>query len=298
LEIYRNLEKTEYPQSIALGFFDGVHLGHKAVIESAAKFSGKKAVLTFSEHPEKVLKNKAPSLLISNEKKLCELEKAGVDAVYLLDFSEIMNMDAKSFVKDILIDTLNAKMLSCGYNYRFGKGGMGDTNLIKEISEKENVEVNVISEILYENREVSSTKIRKLIENGEIILANKMLGRNFGFETIVEHGRRIGSSLGFPTINQKYPEDLVLPKFGVYVSQTLVDGKFYRSITNIGIKPTVKSDYVIAETNIFDFSKDLYGKKLELELLDFLREERKFESLDELRKTIADDCEKARNFIK
>lgn len=298
MEIYRKLEKSEYPQSIALGFFDGVHLGHKAVIENAAKASQKTAVLTFSENPSKELFSKTSHKLISNEDKLECFEKLGVDAVYMLDFSDIKDIEAESFLEDILLDTLKVSKISCGYNYRFGKGGKGDTNLIRSFGEKNGIEINITDEVFYENKSISSTKIRSLIENGEMALANKLLGKNFGFKSQVEYGRQIGSKIGFPTLNQQFPKDFVMPKFGVYVSQVMIDGKYYRSITNVGVKPTVKSDYALAETHIFDFSGDLYGKTISLELMHFLRAEKKFESIEELRKTIASDCEKARNFIK
>lgn len=281
--------KKEY--IIALGFFDGLHTAHKAVLNEAKKQAGDKlfpAVMLFNEHPRKVLNGDAVSSLLQNEKRDKILKNQGLEALFV-PFSEIKDMSPEVFVKEILVDAFNAKGVVCGFNYRFGKNGEGDSRKLQELCEKYALSVTVCPEYAIDGETVSSTKIRKAIENGEIGKANKMLGFPFGFSAEVFSGDKRGRLLGSPTINQFLPEGLSVPKFGVYASKVYFDGKEYIGVTNIGSRPTFQGNSVRSETYIVDFNGDLYGKTVEVEIYEFLRTEKKFPDAESLKMQIALD---------
>ena len=277
--------------AIALGLFDGVHLGHQEVIKKAianSKNGIKPAVFTFDTQSITTKgENGKLKMLLTNEDKFSLLEKIGIEYVYSPPFSQFKNMTDDEFVSKILKDKLNAYMVVCGDDFKFGKNAMGNAQSLKKLGEKYGIEVCIIKKIAIDGNIVSSTQIRELIECGEIAKANKMLGYNYGYTLTVEHGDARGRTWNFPTINQVIPKELVLPKFGVYCSKVTINGKKYTGITNIGIRPTVKTNgEVLAETNIVGFSGDLYGKKLKLELFEFVREEKKFDSFEAVKAEI------------
>lgn len=283
---------------IALGNFDGMHMGHKAVINSAVKMANKigatPCVLLFTEHSLKSLKGKAPTELFAGDVKQDVLKHMNVEVCYI-DFEEIRNMTANQFIKNILIDKFNAKGVCCGFNYHFGKNASGDVNKLKDICNEYNIELSISPPTEYIGEPVSSTRIRKALKIGEIEKVNEMLGRVFSYKSEVVNGDKRGSSvLKFPTINQKLDENLTVPKYGVYASYSIVDDKVYPSVTNIGIRPTVGTNVLVSETYIIDFDGDLYGKKVEVGLLKFLRGEIKFESYDKLKEQILKDSKKAK----
>lgn len=286
--------------AVALGFFDGLHIAHMSVLDNtAAEKNGGllPCVLLFNEHPAYVLSGREVSLLLQNEKRDEILKEKGLVSV-CKNFSEIKDMSPDEFFEKILIRELDAAAVSCGYNYRFGKNGAGDTEKLKELCNKYGVKLKVCEEITADGKQVSSTRIRKLIENGEMKEANKLLGRNFGFSAEVFSGDHRGRLLGTPTINQYLPEKLTVPAFGVYVSEVYLDGKCYMGVTNIGVRPTFGLSNVRSETYILDFNGDLYGKCIELSLLEFVRPEMKFASFDELKEQIKKDEKKVRIFQK
>ena len=283
--------------AVALGYFDGIHNGHRAVLEKTLEEADKKglspAVLIFSEHPRKVLSGRVPPMLTDEKTKSRLLCQMGF-TLYDFNFRESMNMEPEAFADEILIKKLRARVVVCGYDYRYGKGGSGNAETLKRDLEAHGVEVISIGQVMLADETVSSSKIRELITLGEVDRANKMLGRVFSYNRVVERGDALGRLLGFPTINQSFPEDFIVPKRGVYASLTRLGEKEYPSVTNIGIRPTVGGTAVRSETCILGFSGDLYGKNAEVGLLRFLRGEQKFSSLEELADTVKNDMEKAR----
>lgn len=273
--------------AIALGTFDGVHSGHRAVIGSAVK-SGFKAVAVTFKTPPKAFFDKSIGLLMSPDEKKERLQELGISETLFMDFSEFKEMSAEDFLK-FLTDKFSVSKICCGFNYRFGNCGKGDTALLEEFCNKNGIVLTIIPPVLWEEKQISSTLIREMLKNGEIKKANKLLCCPFGFTGEIIHGDARGRTIGFPTVNQRYPEYLTKVKFGVYKSVITVEGKKYKAITNIGVRPTYETEYVSAETHIIDFSGDIYGKKANLQLLEFLREEKKFDSLDELKNAIEQD---------
>ena len=296
MEIINELVRSERPVSAALGYFDGLHRGHQAVIGEAVDYGRKNGLLptvfTLLQSPRTVLIGEQPKNIITLDEKLSILEKLGIERVYLIDFRSIRNITAEDFVKNVLFDCFNAKHVSCGFNYHFGAGAMGSGEMLDDMCRQYGINVCARPRINMENAPVSSTRIRNCISQGDIPSANMMLGRKYGFSLPVIHGRRLGHELGFPTLNQEFPEGLVMPPFGVYSAEVEVDGKIYKGVSNIGIKPTVGSDKVLIETWMPDYSgRELYGEILKISFDSFVRPERKFNSLDELKKAINQDRE-------
>lgn len=285
--------------SVALGTFDGLHKGHIKVIENAIKAADNNSltptVLLFNVHPLSVITGKTPPKLIPDEQREEIIRSLGAE-IRIIDFEKVYTYSKNEFFYDILINEMNVGAISCGENYRFGVNAEGDVGFLKTECEKNGVSL-LISPIVSENGEaVSSTKIRSLIINGEIEKANEMLGRLFSYSSKVLDGKHLGRKLGIPTINQAVGNGLVIPKKGVYASFTTVDGKRFKSITNIGLRPTVENTpKVNSETHILDFNGNLYGKNPTVELVSFMRDEKKFESVSQLREQIERDIDKRKN---
>ena len=285
---------------VALGNFDGLHTGHKSVInaakEMAEQLNAVPCILMFSEHSLKSLRGKAPSELFSGEikKRLFDETQAQICTI---DFLSIKDMTAQEFFETILIGRFNAKGICCGFNYHFGKNASGNTEVLQELCDKAGVKLSVSPPTEYKGEPVSSTRIRKALEAGEIEQVNDMLSRTFSYKTVVIDGDKRGRKLGTPTINQILDSHMTIPKHGVYATKTIIDGKEYASVTNIGIRPTIGTGVLGSETYILDFSGDLYGRSIEVCLLKYLRGEIKFESLDELRNQINKDAKQAKNIF-
>lgn len=278
--------------SIALGTFDGFHIGHIAVISKAKQSEYPCLVLLFDEHPMKTIMGKAPAKLITDGvlKRLCKENNINCS---FINFKSIADMTPEQFFEEILIDKLNAGEITCGENYTFGKGGKGNCNTLKELCEKNNIKCNIIKTVNYKNESVSSTRLRALIENGEMKDVTAMLSRPFSYSFKVIGGNRIGRTLHFPTANQIIPESFVQLKHGVYASAVEIDGTLYPAVTNFGYRPTVDGKNLVSETYIHGFSGDLYGQELEIKILEFLRQEQKFSNTDRLSEAIKSDCEKS-----
>lgn len=283
--------------SVALGYFDGIHIGHQAVLGEAMKKAGELSlvavVMLFDVHPRKVLSGDVPPMLTSEEEKREILEKMGFTVVNF-NFRQAMNFSPEEFIDKILIEGLNAKFVCCGYDYHYGKGGKGNAETLKGELLKREIKFNSLPAVCLDGEVVSSTKIRQLITDGEIEKANTMLGKEFSYNPIVKKGDGIGHNLGFPTINQSFPTDFIVPKYGVYLSKTKIADEYYPSVTNVGIRPTVNGKTLRSETCILDFSGNLYGEKVQVSLLEYIRGEIKFGSLDELKAQISKDIKKAR----
>ena len=282
---------------VALGTFDGLHLGHKAVITAEKTEYQRKLALMFTKHPQLSLKGEAPGALITPEKEKEILSGWGVTAEYV-DFSQICNLTPEAFVDDILIKKFNASSVACGFNYRFGKDASGDAKALLRLCAEREIKVTVVDAVEYENETVSSTRIRQALREGRMKDVKNMLGRYFSYDFLVVHGDERGRVLGSPTINQFFDEDFAVPQFGVYASFTVVDGKKYPSVTNIGVRPTFKNSEKRSETNIIGFDGDLYGKHPEVFIVEKMREEMKFSSLDELKSQIDKDKESALAILK
>lgn len=283
----------------ALGNFDGLHIGHMAVINAAKvmaeKNGAKPCALIFTEHPLSVLSGKAPVTLFTEDIRNRILTEIGVD-ICNLDFKSLMNMTPEMFFEKIVIEMMGAVGVCCGFNYSFGKQGAGTPDLLKKLCEDRGIDFYMAPEIDYLGDPVSSTRIRSSIENGDMENANAMLGREFTYRQLVVDGDKRGRLFGTPTINQYLPSELVEPRHGVYMSKTFVDGKAYYSVTNIGIRPTIGAGPVSSETYILDFDGNLYGKYVEVSLLRYIRSEKKFASIEELMDQIKRDAETVRNW--
>ncbi len=280
--------------AVALGFFDGLHTGHRNVIMRAVseKQNGLVPVcFTFSQSPKAILKKQPECALMTQEDKIKTLDMLGVECTYQADFREIMNFSAREFVKGILIDKLKAKKLFCGFNYRFGKNGEGDVEVLQSLCNEFEIELCVVEPNVVDGEVVSSTLIRSLIQSSNVKKANTLLCSEFGFCAEIKHGQRLGRELGTPTINQPLADGLVVPKFGVYVSLvTLENGEKYRGVSNVGIKPTVGGITPLCETWMPEYKGgEIYGQKADVRLLDFIREEKKFSGIDELKQAILND---------
>ncbi|MCL1823755.1 MAG: bifunctional riboflavin kinase/FAD synthetase [Oscillospiraceae bacterium] len=279
----------------ALGYFDGVHLGHKEVIKTTLSLQQyEPVVFTFrSLSPLPKLKNNNINITTDNLKHKL-LKNLGVKHIYSYDFTEIKGLSPENFVSEILIKTLNAEAVCCGYDFRFGEGGNAGADKLTELCNKYGVATIIVPPVRINNTPVSSTFIRELITKGDIKTANKFLGYELTYRNTVIGGNKIGRTIGFPTINQHMPDECVLPRFGVYKSKVIINNQIRDGITNIGIKPTAgEQKYASAETYIIGFDGNLYGELIEIKLIDFIRDERKFNSFDELKEQIKKDLKTA-----
>lgn len=286
-------------KAVALGNFDGIHKGHMSVLKKAVELRGdgfEPCALLFTHHSEKALKGFAPPMLMTEDERKNLILSQGLH-IETVNFDDIRDLAPEEFVDKILIHTFKAGSVVCGYNYRFGKNACGNADTLKEICGQRNIKCFVADEIDLDGQAVSSTVIRTLIENGKITEANRMLGRKFGFASPVIHGDARGRSWGFPTANQKLPEGLVVPKFGVYASVVTIENKTFKGVTNIGKRPTVGTNETLSETNILDFNEDIYGRTVDVRLVKFIRPEQKFSSFRELAEQIKNDCEYARGCV-
>lgn len=294
MDIIRTLDiPRQKPCSLALGAFDGLHRGHMAVIGAAlagAESTGwEPAVFTFRRSP------RGEPLVMTWQDKALLLARLGTAKLYAMDFSAVRDLPAEDFVRDILFARLNARQLCCGEDFRFGRGAAGDRALLARLCAEAGVELTVVPPVTEDGEKISSTRIRQAVERGNIPEANRLLGRTFGFTLEVIHGNHIGSTkLGTPTINQALPEEMARPRFGVYAAWCQVQGSWHYGVCNIGVKPTVGSDRVLAETWMPDFSGDLYGQQVRICLLEFIRPEKRFDSLEALREEILRNGERAR----
>lgn len=288
--------------AVALGFFDGIHLGHRAVISEMIKSSQQNGLIstvyTFEKNPASLF-GRTVEILTPNEERLSILKEMGVQQVFQDDFVKIKDLEPEEFVEEVLVKRFKASKVFCGFNYHFGRGGTADAEVLKEICSRYKIEATVVDPVIFEGEPVSSTRIRKLIKQGDIIKANELLGHRFGFSSVIEEGNHIGRLMETPTINQKIPENLAIPKYGVYTSIVTVDGKHYGGVTNIGVKPTVGEYKPLSETWLPLYSgEDIYGKNTDIRLVCFQRPEVKFDSISELQSAIKQDGKNALDNLK
>lgn len=289
---------------VTIGTFDGVHIGHQKILSklfSEAKKHGNKSVLlTFFPHPRMVLQKGVTIKLINTIKEKSDLlEKMGLDYLIIHPFSrEFSRLSATEFVRDILINKLNTAQLFIGYDHHFGKNREGNIEQLTELSSLYNFKVSEIPAQDINDVSVSSTKIRAALENGELRTANKYLGYQFMLSGIVAKGNKIGTTIKFPTANLSIAEEYkLIPKNGVYIVYSFIEGKKYFGMMNIGHRPTIGKSEQTIEVHFFNFNQDLYGKHLTVELIYFLREEIKFNSLDSLKEQLSKDKQTSLDFI-
>ncbi len=274
--------------ALALGTFDGVHLGHKAVLNMPNGY--KKIAVIFSIPPKAVLSGE-PRSIMTVDTKIKTIKELGIDEVYTLEFEKIKDMLPFDFLC-FLKNEFSPSYISCGFNYRFGKNATGNTEILSRFCKENDIILKCNEPVCVSNEPVSSTRIRECLKTGEIELANKLLTQPFSFKAEVIEGDKRGRTIGFPTINQKYPSELIPIRFGVYKAKVKFDNKEYKGIVNVGIRPTFESKYIISETYIIDFSGDVYGKDVEIEPIKFIRDEVRFSSVKELKQQIALDIKK------
>lgn len=279
---------------IALGSFDGLHKGHLELVEKvvslADKNKGKSIVYTFKNHPRTVLQPDFKSqLLMDNKSKEEILKNYGVDLVYFEKFNkEFMEKSPEEFIKYI-VEKFDLSGIVTGFNHRFGYKNLGDVNLLKELGRKYGFEVFVIEPCEYRGIVISSTRIRKELEEGNIEDANNMLTRPYFLEGEVVHGKEIGRTIGFPTANLKRDNRFLLPEEGVYYTNVFWNNNLYRAITSIGSNPTVNGENITVESHILDFDKNIYDDKIKVKFIKKIRNNVKFNSLDELKEQLNRD---------
>lgn len=292
--------KLEYSTYVALGSFDGLHRGHLSLISKSIELSkdnnAKSMVFTFKNHPLTIInKEAAPKLLMDNETKVRILEESGVDLLNMVKFDkELMEISPEEFIQKIVY-MYNAKGLIVGFNHRFGYKNLGDVELLQKLSKIYNFELFIVEPVKLNNEIISSSVIRNIIcEDGDMVKANDMLSRPFMIQGSVICGRKIGRTMGFPTINLNYNKDFILPRGGVYYTNVEYLGSIYRGITNIGYNPTVENSKLSVETHILDFNKDIYGENVKIYFIHKIRDEKKFYSLKELSSQLSKDKDSVR----
>jgi len=288
---------------LTLGVFDGLHLGHQrimqTVVESAKANKLVPTVITFDPHPRAVLHpENSPPLLQTLDQRLANFEVLGIEQAIVIRFDkEFAGTDAETFLRDIVHERLQAREVFLGKGFFFGKNRGGNIELLKRMSMELGFFADEVAEVRLRGQRISSSKIRKLLAEGKVNLARRMLGRPYGVEGQIIHGFERGRTIGFPTANL-HPHNRVIPKFGVYATATLINNEWRRSITNVGVRPTFENDLNPSiESYVFDFDGDLYGDVLRVRFLHRIRDERKFSGIDELRAQIQRDTHRALNYF-
>ncbi len=275
------------PTAVALGFFDGVHKGHQAVISAAVKSGLKPVVFTFAQHPRAFFGD-APELISDGNGCLDCFEKLGIEAVVSANFGVFVHLSAVEFYA-FLRDKLNMRAAFYGYNYRFGKGREGDGELLARLCKQDGIVAEMIAPVLFGGEPISSSRIRAALNEGDISSAASMLGRDIVLTARVENGKNLGHKLGFATINQPLTAPVKPLLRGVYASEVTLDGKTYPAVTNLGARPTVFQSEEAAETHLIGFEGNLYGQTVSVRFVKFLRPQRKFETLEQLQQQVRKD---------
>lgn len=305
MKIFHGTENANIsrPTVLTLGVFDGLHLGHKKIIQTVVERADALDVvptaLTFDPHPRAVLHPEtAPPLLQTLDQRLAALEVLGIEQTIVIPFSrEFAAIEAGDFLREVIHDRLQAREVYLGKGFAFGKGRAGNIDLLRKISAELGFFADEVSEVQLHGARISSSKIRELLAEGRVNPARRMLGRPYGVEGKIIRGDRRGHTIGFPTANLQ-PQNRVIPRTGVYVTATLIGDTWRRSITNVGVRPTFGGDAEPSvETYIFDFDGDLYGDVLRVRFLHRLRDERKFSGIDELKAQIGLDSQRALNYF-
>ncbi len=305
MDIYYESKPGLLKQSaLALGYFDGVHCGHQAVIKKAVE-DGRRlgipaAVVTFKEHPRLLTLGKSPALLTTLEQRLALFAQLGLDATLVLSFTdELCRLSPSRYVETVLVKSLGARCVAVGFNHHFGSNREGNPALLEQLGYKFAFEVGVVQPLLLDGLEVSSSRIREALVKGDVGVARKLLGRTFTVASEVIQGDRRGRKLGFPTANLFISDTQILPGRGVYAGLAcLPDGSRLPAVVNLGYRPTVTAGaFLTAEVHILDFQGELYGQSIQVEFWQFLRNETKFACINDLKRQISKDCLSARQLF-
>ena len=294
--------KIERPLALTIGFFDGVHLGHRYLVSELSEIAKKRnfasAVLTFRTHPRQVLHSDyIPSLLTTADEKIALLKETGVDYVVMTEFTQDLSMlTAQEFMR-LLHDKLNVRCLMIGYDHRFGHNRSEKFEDYVRFGKEIGIEVVQSSPLVIDGINVSSSVVRKTISEGDVAKATKLLGREYSLAGTVVKGFQVGRTIGFPTANIAYDDSRMLPKDGVYAARVAVDSHLYDAMLYIGSRPTVNTGKISVEAYLFDFSDDIYGKKVNVCFMERIRESIKFNSVEDLKKQLEKDEIKAKQLM-
>ena len=294
MQVFYELNKNP-DLSICLGFFDGVHEGHKVVLKNTVNLANqnslKSAVITFKDHPLCYLQNRTPQYIVSLEDRLSLIEKQGIDYAYVLEFDEnIADLMAIDYLKNILVEHFSPKFITTGFNHYFGANKQGNASFLRAYQKEYGYKFFEIPPITFNNTLISSSKIRQFVESGRTEDVSDLLGEYFYVKGRVVTGERIGRTLSFPTANVRYPQDIIKLSRGVYASLVECDGRVYRAITNYGKRPTVDGNHaLILEAHLIGFGGNIYDKDIKISFIKKLRDEKKFASLPELKSQLVRD---------
>ena len=291
----------EEPTAISLGKFDGIHRGHELLLEQLLKKKQegyKTVIFTFNIPPKKVLDSEDIKVLTTNEEKMHMFDSFGIDYLIECPFTpEIMTMEAERFI-EMLVKNLSVKCIVAGEDFCFGHNRRGNYQMLKEYADKLSYEAIILPKMKEEKRDISSTFVREEISAGRIEMANKLLGYPYFVSGQVKHGKHIGRTIGFPTVNLIPPQNKLLPKYGVYITKVTIDGIVYHGITNVGCKPTIEGENPVGiETHILDFKQNAYNKVIIVTFIKKIRDERKFPNLESLLEQIRLDVNEARYYF-
>ncbi|WP_066436276.1 bifunctional riboflavin kinase/FAD synthetase [Chryseobacterium sp. CCH4-E10] len=297
MKVFKNFKEytSQKPLALSLGMFDGVHLGHKSIVDELIKVGSENnletAVLTFWPHPRFVFNpNENLKLLNTLEEKQFLLEKCGIDTLFLKEFDEeFRNLTGEEFVRQILVDKLNIKYLIIGYDHSFGKNKSGNFELLQKLSGELGFEVERMEAINIHENNISSTKVRNALLAGNIKEANEMLGYYYSVSGTVVHGKKLGRTIGYPTANIETDPIKLLPKKGAYIVEVFIKDELYKGMLSIGTNPTVNGEKLTVEVYILDFEGDIYDEKITVAFRDFLHDEIKFEGLEKLIERLDED---------
>ena len=299
---FRETDRVTDRTVLTIGNFDGVHLGHQAlirkVVEEAHAGNCASAILTFDPHPQQVLKSRAVPVLTTLPLRLRLFEALGLDAAYIIPFTrELAAKSAEEFLQEYLLDPFRVQRMIIGYDFAFGRNRDGSAQALEALSRQHGFDLEIFPAVVLGEEVVSSTRIREALSAADFAHAERLLGRAYSVLAEVARGDRRGHELGFPTLNQPARDPLPIP-FGVYASRAVVDTRTYDGVSNYGVRPSIGNRDPLLETHLFDFSGELYGQLIEVRPLAKLRGERKFPSLEALKAQIAEDCTQARDVLK
>lgn len=293
MKVFRTLEDSEQETAIALGFFDGVHVAHQKVINTAVMYKVKKGyiptVFTFSVD-KFAPKKKQTKMLFSEDIKIELIRRQGVEQLYIPPFREIVCMGPEQFFYEVLLKKLKVKEIACGFDYTFGKDGKGNVDLLTRLCEENNLILDIVNPRKIQDVLVGSTIIRILLEQGDVEKANALLGHTYFIRGKVVHGNHIGKTIGFPTANVELAETQVVPCHGVYESFVTIGDRTFHGITNIGVKPTIAGERrPLMETHVVGLEEEIYGQEIQVALVHMIRREQKFDNIEQLKNAIAAD---------
>ncbi|MGP1441154.1 MAG: bifunctional riboflavin kinase/FAD synthetase [Anaerovoracaceae bacterium] len=306
MKIFRSLDEIDDIERtvVALGNFDGIHMGHRALITEAVRISAerglKSAIFTFSNHPKNVMSGETVvKNILYEDEKVALIEELGIDYMFSPDFDEtMMHISPEDFAGKLLRDKFKADIAICGFNFSYGYKAAGNAESLCEFGRKMGFETVVKEPVTVDGEIVSSTLIRKKITSGDVESAAMLMGRNYAIRGVVVYGNQLGRTIGFPTCNITIDDSMVSPANGVYVTYCHVDGKRRNSVTNVGNKPTIGNYSKNIETNILDFDENIYGSDVRIEFLKLMRTEEKFKGIEELQSQLRKDVKFARKYHK